>query len=201
MTKEITVYQPKQPARRPRHELAKSRLNPVEYLTEQEYIDLQQVVPENKPEHRLLIRLLWETGLRCNEALTLTRSQIYPDKINILKGKGNKQRFVAAQVGLLGDLIRYQETHGQPRIFQLITTETGALYMLRRYGKKANLQKRIYPHLFRHSFAINFLRQTGNIYALQEIGGWSDLETIKIYMRMAIEQSQEAMNRMTFPKV
>src|SRR3990172_3728674 len=110
MTNLPAIYKTKTIARRPRSELARHTPK-VEYLTEQEYIDLQQAAKEGKPEHGLLIRLLWETGIRVNEALTLTRSQIYPDAINILKGKGNKQRMVACKPSLLGDLIRYQESH------------------------------------------------------------------------------------------
>ncbi len=183
--------------RRPRSEIARNQPK-IEYLVDSEYLALLNVA--RFPEHRLLIQLLYQTGLRITEALTLTRGQVYPDSLNILNGKGNKQRVVPCQQLLLGDLFRYQETHGQPRIFQKIASEPGALYMLRRYAKEIGLGKRIHPHLFRHSFAINFLRQTMNPFALQDIGGWSDMETIKIYMRLAQEAPREAMAKMRFPE-
>ena len=170
----------------------------VEYITEEEYCALLGVI--KKEEHRLLIRLLWETGLRISEALNLRWPDVYPDGLNIM-GKGNKQRMVACQAPILGELLRHQRSHGNNEIFQKITTEPGALYMMRRYAKKINLGKRIFPHLFRHSFAINFLQQTGNPFALQELGGWSDMETVKIYMRLANEMPKEAIMRMSFPKV
>ena len=182
--------------RRPRSEVAKYQPK-IEYLTDDEYVSLLSVT--KKDEHKVLIQLLYQTGLRINEALTLTRGQLYPDCINILNGKGGKQRIVPCQQLLLGNLFRYQETHGQSRIFQKVTTEPGVLYMLRRYAKEINLGKRIHPHLFRHSFAINFLIQTGNPFSLQDIGGWADMETIKIYMRLAKEQPREAIHRMRFP--
>jgi site-specific recombinase XerD len=197
--KNLVPYEPKKIRTRPRSELARS-VTKVEYLTEDEYVALLEVAKGNK-EHQLLIRLLWETGLRVSEALDTTRATIYPDGINVLEGKGHKQRFVPCQSSLLGDLIRYQETHGQPRVFQKLTTEPGVLLMLKRYAKRAGLQKNVYPHLFRHSFAINFLKQTGNPFALQDIGGWSDMETIKIYMRLAKEAPREAISRMHFPEV
>jgi integrase len=147
------------------------------------------------------MRLLWETGLRISEALNLRYGDIYPDGINIRHGKGDKQRMVPCQAPILGELLRYRETHKMEKIFQKITTEPGALYMMRRYAKQINLPKKIHPHLFRHSFAINFIRQTGNPFALQDIGGWSDMETIKIYMRLAKEAPREAINKMYFPQV
>lgn len=171
----------------------------IEYLIEEEYLALMAVA--TKEEHRLLMRLLWETGLRISEALNLCYGDVYPDGLNILHGKGNKQRFVACQAPILGELLRYRETHKNDKIFQKISTEPGALYMMRRYAKKIGLGKRIFPHLFRHSFAINFIRQTGNPFALQELGGWSDMETVKIYMRLASEMPKEAIQRMHFPVV
>jgi integrase/recombinase XerD len=197
--------------RRSKSELAKTydRGQKIEYLTDDEYLALLRAVdeyPASKPEHLLLIKLLYQTGLRITEALTLDRANIYPDGIMVLHGKGpvktgGKQRFVPAQTQLLGELIRYQDTHGQPRIFQKITTKEAANYMVKKYARLAGIQKRVHPHLFRHSFAINLLRQTGNPFALQDIGGWSDMETIKIYMRLAKEQPREVIARMVFPEV
>ncbi len=196
MTKSLVPYKPKQlMGPRRRSELIRSAAK-VQYLTEDEYVAL--VDAADNPEHMLLMRLLWETGLRIAEALGLTYGDIYPDGLNVM-GKGHKQRFVHCQAPILGELLRYRETHKGERIFTRITTEPGALYMMRRAAKKARLDKRVHPHLFRHSFAINFIKQTGNPWALQEIGGWADMEIIKIYMRLAYEQPKEAMMKMRFP--
>lgn len=196
MSKELVPYKGKAVKWLSRSEVAK-RIPKIQYLIEPEYIALLEATEH--PEHRLLMRLLWETGLRVSEALNLTYGDIYPDGVNIIKGKGNKQRFVPCQSPILGELLRYRETHKLERIFQKITTEPGALYMMRRCAAKIGLGKRIYPHLFRHSFAINFIQQTGNPFALQDIGGWSDMETIKIYMRLAKEAPKQAIQRMQYP--
>jgi len=196
MSKELVPYKPRLPQHRPRSELAKIASR-IEYLTEDEYVRL--ISAAKHPEHKLLMQLLWETGLRISEALNLTYACIYPDGINIIGGKGGKQRIVPCQAALLGELLRYRETHKEQRIFLKITTEPGALYMMRRLSKAARIDKRLHPHLFRHSFAINFIQQTGNPWALQDIGGWSDMETIKIYMRLAKEAPKEAVQRMSFP--
>lgn len=184
-------------ARRRRSELAKS-LSKIEYLVEPEYIAMVGLAEH--PEHKLLLRLLWETGMRISEALSLGYVDIYPDGVNIV-GKGSKQRFIPCQALVLGELLRYRETHREQKVFQKVTTEPGVLYLLRRLAKKAGIEKRVHPHLFRHSFAINFIQQTGNPFALQDIGGWSDMETIKIYLRLAKEAPKQAIQRMHFPEV
>ena len=183
--------------KRPNFEVAKY-VGKVEYLTEDEYIQLLSAI-EN-PEHKLLLRLLWETGLRISEALHLKFNDIYPDGLNVV-GKGSKQRFIPGQTPLLGELMRYRETHGDSRIFQKITTEPGALYMMRRYAKKAGLGKRIHPHLFRHSFAINFIKQTGDPFSLQDVLGHANMDMVKIYMRLAKQAPQDAIKKMSFPNV
>ncbi len=184
--------------RRPSFEVSKY-VGKVEYITEEEYLALLGVA--TKPEHGLLMRLLWETGLRISEALNLRYSAIYPDGINVLNGKGDKQRFIPCQAPLLGDMMRYRETHGDSRIFQKITTEPGALLMLRRLGRQAGIDKRLHPHLFRHSFAINFLKQTGDPFSLQDILGHANMDMVKVYMRLAKQAPQDAIKKMVFPEV
>ncbi len=196
-SKDLTNYKQPLTKRRSRAELARS-ISRIDYLIEQEYVDL--ICATKTHEHRVLIQCLWETGLRIQEALSLTRANIYPDGLNFI-GKMSKQRFVPCQPALLNELKLLAYRPGSERVFRSITTRAGALLMLRRYAKAINLPKRIHPHLFRHSFAINFIAQTGNPFALQDIGGWSDMETIKIYMRLAKEAPREAMQKMRFPNV
>ena len=194
----LQPYKPKHPIRRPKYEIQKQAAK-IEYLIEEEYIILYNTAKH--PEHKLLIRLLWETGLRISEALALKYGDIYPDGINIKHGKGDKQRMVKTQAPILGELLRYARSHSNDRIFQKIRNRTSAWAMLKRVGKLAGIEKEIHPHLFRHSYAINFLRQTGDPFSLQEQGGWSDMDIIKTYMRLAKDGPAKAVERMYFPEV
>ena len=180
-----------------KYELQKA-VSKIEYLTEPEYMALYEVA--RHPEHKLLIRLLWETGLRIHEALGLKYGDVYPDNLNIV-GKGKKQRTVYVQAPILGDLLRYARGHERESIFQKIRTRQAANLMLKRTAGAIGLRKNIHNHLFRHSYAINFLKQTGNPFALQSQGGWSNMETVKIYMRMANEMPAEAVAKMYFPQL
>lgn len=197
----LVPYQPKHPQHfKPSHEML-VQVAKIEWLTEQEYTALYQQAAHD--EHKLLIRLLWETGLRIHEALGLRYADVYPDGLNVI-GKGRKQRFVHCQAAILGDLLRYTREHSDQsptNIFQKIRTRQAANLMLKRYAVLAGITKRIHNHLFRHSYAINFIKQTGNPWALQSQGGWSTMEIIKVYMRLANEMPGEAVARMNFPKV
>lgn len=192
----LIPYQQNKPRRIPRHELAKAVK--IEYITENEYIRLYDAAKH--PEHKLLIRLLWETGLRISEAQSLRYGDIYPDGVNILHGKGDKQRMVHTQASILGELLRYARGHEREHIFQKLRTRQASNKMLKRVAADAGIYKNIHNHLFRHSYAINFIRQTGNPWALQEQGGWADMEIIKVYMRLASEMPGQAVDKMHFPE-
>lgn len=195
---ELTPYRGHVLRRRPNFELTK-KVSAIEYLTEAEYLQLCNVAVH--PEHKLLLRLLWETGLRISEALSLKYGDVYPDGLNIRHGKGNKQRMVHCQAPILGELLRYARSHANDMIFQKVRTRQAAWSLIKRLQVLAGITKRLHPHIFRHSYAINFIKQTGNPFALQSQGGWSDMDIIKTYMRLASEMPAEAVNKMYFPEV
>ena len=56
--------------------------------------------------------------------------------------------------------------------------------LIGRLGQRSGVRD-AYPHRFRHTFAINFLRNGGNIYVLQEILGHSTLEMVRRYVKLA----------------
>lgn len=196
--KSLVPYDKRRLARRPPHELL-HRLSLIGYLEEGEYLALLDIA--RHPEHRLILHILWETGIRVSELLSLRIDDVYQDGLNIM-GKGSIQRFVPCQTSLLIEINGYYRSypHSGKLILEKISTESGVLLMLRRLGKKAGINKRLYPHLFRHSFAINFLRQTSNPFALQEILGHSSMEHTKVYLRLAMaEMPREAIMKMRFP--
>jgi len=150
--------------------MALNRVNlPVSYLTEE---DIRQLVEACRKERdRLLITLLFQTGVRISEALALTPAAIrnFEGKpaMEIL-GKGKKLRMVALPVNLKEKLESYAyRVKIEPRMRFFDINRSRAWQILNEVREAAGMEKRVFPHLLRHSDAIIRLRKTGNPKALQ----------------------------------
>lgn len=152
----------------------------------------------------MLIQLLVDTGLRISEALSIRIKEIDFDKslIKVVMGKGGKERMVpfgGNSKMLLERWIIAQSLIETNKIFfgkgtdKLSTASIRTSF--RRYGKKAGLTISVRPHLFRHTFALMFLRNGGQIFALQKILGHSTLEMTRHYVNMLTEDLQREYER------
>ena len=150
--------------------MALNRVNlPVRYLTEE---DVRQLTEGCRKERdKLLIMVLFQTGLRISEALALAPASIrnFEGKpaMEIL-GKGKKLRMVALPVNLKEKLESYAyraKLEPRERFFDI--NRSRAWQILNEAREAAGLEKRVFPHLLRHSDAIIRLRKTGNPKALQ----------------------------------
>jgi integrase len=148
-------------------------LSPVPYLRQDEVAALIDAALHLRYGERnaLLIKVLYQCGLRISEALSLTPSHLERvDGIPCLriKGKGGKERLVHVPETLFSQLLAFAYQRGlkpDERIFNL--NRKSAHKMISKAARLAGLNKRVYPHLLRHSCAIERLRQTGNPKALQ----------------------------------
>jgi len=160
----------------------------VAYLTPQEVSFLAEAAKKSRKGERdsLLILVLFQTGLRISEALSLT-----PPKITYFEGrpclhiigKGKKRRLVALPERLAEKLQAYAHKYklGPDDKFFPINRQR-AWQIIKEVAKKAGITKRVYPHLLRHSDAIERLRQTGNPKALQHHLGHSSPFMVMRYL-------------------
>jgi len=168
----------------------------VPYLTPDEVYRIVDVAKEgNKGERNsILIKTLFETGLRISEALSITPRMIGDHEghaVLYIKGKGKKPRMVACPDGLAHQLKSHAYTNKleiDDRIFKI--NRKRAWQIVKEAAKKAGIQKKVYPHLFRHSDAIERLRQTGNPKALQyHLGHASTLMTLRYLVTLTAEDA------------
>ena len=177
----------------------------VPYLTPEEVYQMAEAASDgrNGERDKLLILLLFETGLRVSEALSLTPrllGQHNGKPVIYLKGKGKNPRMVACPEDLTHRIksFAYSKEIGiDDRIFPI--NRKRAWQIVKLAGEKADIQKRVWPHLLRHSDAIERLRQTGNPKALQlHLGHSSPLMTMRYLTTLTAEDALRIQQQVEF---
>jgi len=182
--------------------MALNKVNlPVSYLTEE---DVRQLVESCKKERdRLLITLLFQTGVRISEALALTPAAIrnFEGKPAMeIVGKGKKLRMVALPVHLKEKLESYAyRAKIEPRMRFFDINRSRAWQILNETREAAGIEKRVFPHLLRHSDAIIRLRKTGNPKALQyHLGHNSPAMTLRYLSTLTQEDALRVQQEVRF---
>ncbi|MHB8689331.1 MAG: tyrosine-type recombinase/integrase [Candidatus Dormibacteraceae bacterium] len=190
-------------------ETAPKRL--LEVLSRKEIDTLEQAAMDERD--RLVIRVLADTGLRVSELLGLRREDLREnthDRVYSLRviGKGNKEREVPIPPPTFKRLKHYAE-HGGPKGSEYIftgkrrhsgqvrrLTKSGADQLVRNLGKQAEIEKRVYPHLLRHSYATWALSKGMNPVTLAKILGHANLTMIMdTYSHLVVADTYDAMMR------
>ena len=145
---------------------------------------------------RALIELLYATGMRVSELLSLRPADVNLEASYLTcSGKGNKQRIVP--IGdEAGDWVKRYLREGRsallgkrssPRLFVNAKgggpglTRVGFWKILKGYARQAGLTKGLSPHMLRHSFATHLLESGYDIRTVQELLGHADVKTTMIY--------------------
>jgi len=172
------------------------------YLTPEEAHQLIDAA-ENERD-RLFLRLLWETGVRVSEAVRIKLGDVIRDGIRVL-GKGSVERVVFIQEGLVNAVLFYAQETALGRDDYLFPSRKGghitkqrADQIIKESARRANLQRTVHAHLFRHGYAINFLNCSGRLDALQEQLGHRDINTTRIYLRLSDEDVRREVSRVRF---
>ena len=66
--------------------------------------------------------------------------------------------------------------------------------MVQRYGVLAGVQKKIYPHLLRHSFATHMMENGAGIRQIQELLGHSSITTTQVYTHVTQAEARKSLN-------
>jgi len=143
--------------------------------------------------NRAIVLMLVDTGIRASELcnLRIKDADIRNHRIFVM-GKGAKERLIPFSSRTGQSIWRYLATRGETTPIQpLYITASGRaltrhqlLHMLQRLGKRAGVDH-VHPHRFRHTFAIQYLRNGGDPYTLQMMLGHTTLEMVKTYLKLA----------------
>lgn len=145
--------------------------------------------------NRLILLLLMDTGLRASEACGLTLSDIdWENQTFIIRhGKGDKARrvpFGSTVASVMRQYIARRAESDNPRLLVTVYGEKVDRYRLRSIIKclaqKAHVEHpHMGPHLLRHTFAVQYLRNGGDVFSLQKMLGHSTLTMTRRYSELA----------------
>jgi integrase/recombinase XerD len=148
-------------------------------------------------KHKLILSLIYSTGMRVSEATGLMLKDIDYDRniINIRDGKGMKDRIVPLAEKLLTDLSEYIKSY-QPQIY-LFEGFNGSQYSSRSIQRivkhalnKSKIRKPASVHTLRHSYATHLLENGVDLRLIQELLGHKSSRTTEIYTHVSVRSIQ-----------
>jgi integrase/recombinase XerD len=144
---------------------------------------------------RAIIVCLLDTGMRAQELCSLLVGDvdIKTGAVQIRHGKGDKGRVVYLGVSAREALWRYLNKRKKPMTDDPLfaTTQAGPMdrnalrKLLLAAGQRAEITESVGPHRFRHTFAINYLRNGGDVFTLQRLLGHSTMDMVRRYLALA----------------
>ncbi len=157
---------------------------------------------------RTMLEVLYATGLRVSELVNLKYSQININQgvIRIL-GKGNRERLIPLGEEAVRWLTEFVKGARNEILLDRTTdylfptrrgdrmTRQAFWHIIKRYARKAQIDKELSPHTMRHAFATHLLNHGADLRVVQMLLGHSDLSTTQIYTHVARERLKELHER------
>lgn len=182
-------------------ELPKKAKKLPEVLNTQEIEAMLDTPDTSKPagiRDKAILECLYGTGMRVSELTDLEKDRLFFE-IGFIRviGKGSKERLVP--VGEVAqDALDHYLQESRPLFFNpkkaekaknkvFLNQRGGALTrmsiwnIVQKAAKEADIKKKVYPHIFRHSFATHLLEGGADLRAVQEMLGHSSILTTEIY--------------------
>jgi len=177
------------------------------FLTVEETLRLLEAPDRSTPQgirDRALLELLYASGLRVSEleSLNLEQLNLGTNEIRV-RGKGSKERMVLIGAPAARALTDYL-THGRP---VLLGRQKANAVFLNQYGRrlparriqkildkcaqKAGIEKRVHPHVLRHTFATHLLDGGADLRVVQELLGHAQLATTQVYTHVSQSQARK----------
>lgn len=194
-------------------DLSKIPERSVEYLSREELERLFSAVDERKIQgvrDKALLELLYSTGLRVSELVSLNRSQVDISRREFMvRGKGKKNRVVFLSENACRSLEEYLKMRddnfeplflnysrpsqkedislGEKRRLSTVMVQN----LVRKYARKSGIIKKVTPHVLRHSFATELLINGADIRSVQEMLGHASITTTQIYTHLTNKRLKE----------
>jgi len=161
---------------------------------------------------RAMIELLYASGLRTSELANARLENFsFEERVMRVTGKGNKTRIVPVGRKACEALAAYLSTE-RPKFVkrssssEIFLSERGTKLttariwqIMKKHARHSGLEKNIYPHLLRHSFATHLLGNGADLRIIQEMLGHADISTTQVYTHVD-QQRLKAVHRQFHPR-
>lgn len=174
-----------------------------EVLSLDEIDGIISAIDLSKPEgqrNKAIIEVLYGSGLRVSELISLQLSKIYFEEgYMLVEGKGSKQRLVPLSAQSIKQIELWKIDRN---ILDVKKGHEDILFLNRRGSKltramiftivkelseKAGINKNVSPHTFRHSFATHLLENGANLRAIQQLLGHESISTTELYTHIDVQ--------------
>lgn len=159
---------------------------------------LKQPVGNNPKEIRdkAMLELLYATGIRVTELITLRNTQLNLQMNYIVCNDGGRDRIIPFGAKAREALLDYLENSRNAMINDLDSdvvfvnclghpmSRQGFWKLIKHYTVKAGIEKDITPHTLRHSFAAHLVENGADLRSVQEMLGHSDISTTQVYANL-----------------
>ncbi len=182
-----------------------------EYNELQELFEVPDLATPIGKRDRLLLEILYATGIRVGELVNIKAKDIDLSNRNILiLGKGNKERIVAygdycadALRDYLNNAYEILNIKKSEYLFLNnqggVLTERGVRYILDKIIKHTSIHKNISPHMIRHSFATHLLNEGCDLLTVQKLLGHESIKATQIYTHVTTDRLREVYYQ-SFPR-
>ena len=155
--------------------------------------------------NRLIVELLYSTGMRRGELISIQLSDVaLSGKLIKVIGKRNKERFVPLLASIIKTIERYLELRKEvvtTSRFLFITEKGNKLYetlvyrVVNSYFSNVSKKEKKSPHLLRHSFATHLLNEGADLNSVKELLGHASLASTQVYTHNSVEKMKKVYNQ------
>lgn len=189
---------------------AKTKLKLPEFLSfdqVMEILDSFDTTKEEEVRNKLIIEIIYASGLRVSEACSIKISNIDQNECTIrIIGKGNKERLVPYFEDLNDLLDEYLNNYR----FNHLKEEHDILFInakgkpitprsveniLNDAVSRTNIKIKVHPHMLRHSFATHLLDNGADLRSVQELLGHEHISTTQLYTHLTLDRLKDAVEK------
>ncbi|MEW5920180.1 MAG: tyrosine-type recombinase/integrase [Bacillota bacterium] len=183
------------------------------YLQKNEVDKLINIVPHDGSPSMLrdktVLMCLYYTGVRAEEVINIQTVDMSLERgfVKITKGKGSRYRKVPLHQKLTEQLQLYFERAPELSNGYLFCSKRGGPistdyvnYMVEKYAKKAGLNKKVTPHMLRHSFATHLYKKGIDLFVIGMLMGHAEMRSTSRYTHIELKHMRDAVNKLDIPK-